>query len=92
MHRQKWIFSGFATGEDTEVKALAESIAKDLRDKAADSEVKTSAVTRYEMPANMLIPRTTAKVKSPLRIMCGALNSSYKDIFKYTEGYRYGYT
>lgn len=111
------------TGEDSEVKALAESIAKDLRDKAADklcdsmkdhfdrvvkgnddyslivydyrdidkiasntaadSEVKTSALTRYEMSANMLIPGTTAKVKSPLRIMCGALNSSYIDIHLY---------
>lgn len=50
---------------------------------ATDSEVKTSALTRYEMSANMLIPGTTAKVKSPLRIMCGALNSSYIDIDLY---------
>lgn len=105
------------------MKALAESIAKDLRNKtavklsdsmkdhfdrvvnggdeytlivydyrdsdkissknAADSNVKTRALTRYEMSANMLVTGTTAKVKGPLRIMCGALNTSYIDIGLY---------
>lgn len=107
-------------GENTEVKALAESIAKDLRDKAADklgesmknhfdrvvngdddyslivydyrdndkisnktaadAEVKTSAKIKYEMAAKMLKPGTTAIVKSPLKIICGALGSSNIDI------------
>ncbi len=48
--------------------------------KAADTTVKTSCNVRYKVSLNMLKPGETALVESPLKVMCGALNSSYIDL------------
>ena len=112
--------SNDVSGEDAAIKDLAESIARDLRDKtadilgskmsdhfdrvvkgnddyslvvydyrdndkltsqtAADTSVITSARVQYKTSVNMLVPGQTVVAESPIRIMCGALNSSYINI------------
>ena len=107
-------------GEDAAALALAQAIAKDLRDKtydtldskmqshfdrvvkgdddyslivydyrdrdaltdltAADTTVKTSARVNYRIRTTVLEPGITVEVSSPMKIMCGALSSSYIDI------------
>lgn len=108
------------SGEDAAIKDLAESIARDLRNKtadilgskmsdhfdrvvkgnddyslvvydyrdndkltsqtAADTSVITSARVQYKTSVNMLVPGQTVVAESPIRIMCGALKSSYINI------------
>lgn len=112
--------SNDVSGEDAAIKDLAESIARDLREKtadilgskmsdhfdrvvkgnddyslvvydyrdndkltsqtAADTSVITSARVQYKTSVNMLVPGQTVVAESPIRIMCGALNSSYINI------------
>lgn len=104
-------------GEAAEAAMLAQSIARDLRDKtvdalgktmdghfdrviagsddyslivydyrdasaltnlhAADSDVKTSAKVKYRMQTRTMMPGLIVEAESPMKIMCGALNSSY---------------
>lgn len=108
------------SGEDVDISNLAQSIAKDLRDKttdilgskmtthfdrvvkgnddyslvvydyrdndkltsltAADTRVITSARVKRTTSVNMLVPGQTVVAEQPLKIMCGALNSSYINI------------
>ncbi len=44
---------------------------------AADTTVITSARVQYKTSVNMLVPGQTVVAESPMKIMCGALNSSY---------------
>lgn len=48
---------------------------------AADASVKTSARVRYRMTTSVLEPGKTVEVESPMKIMCGALRTSYIDLY-----------
>lgn len=48
---------------------------------AADATVKTTARVRYKMSTSVLEPGLVVDVESPMKIMCGALKSSYINIY-----------
>ncbi len=47
---------------------------------AADATVKTESTVIYKTKTNQLIPGTVIEAEAPMKIMCGALKSSYIDI------------